>query len=79
MASLLALQDEIALERNLPYVGKRVRVLVESVSKKGGTYSARTDTGKLVHFASDTPCIGEYVNVKIIKAGAYELLAEEIK
>ena len=75
MSELLSVQDEIALECNMAYVGKCVRVLIESVSKKGNTFSARTIGGKLVHFSSDVCTVGEFVNVKITRAGAYELFA----
>ena len=78
MRKLLQLQDEIALERNLAYVGRTERVLVESVSKRGDTFSARTVGGKLVHFSSSECQIGDFVEVKITKAGAYELFAQTI-
>lgn len=79
MKELLMLQDGIALERNLPYENRTVRVLVEGVSKRDGSkYSARTDTGKLVHFSSERKLVGEFTTVRITKAGAYELFAEEI-
>jgi len=81
MNELLTVQGEISYEKNQPYVGKTVRVLVDSVSKRGeeNTYTARTDTNKLVHFISDRDCIGEFVYLKIIKAGAFDLFGEEIK
>ena len=80
MKRLLSVQDEISLEKNLEYVGKKVRVLVESHSKKGdsGVYTARTGSNKLVHFKSATDRIGQFVYVKIEKAGAFDLYAEEI-
>lgn len=79
MKRLLEMQDAISLERNLPYVGNRYRVLVEDVSKKGGnTYSARTASGKLVHFTSENNRVGEFIEVEIEKAGAYDLYAKEI-
>jgi tRNA-2-methylthio-N6-dimethylallyladenosine synthase len=78
MKELLSAQDEIALERNLLYVGKTERVLVESVSKKGSAFTSRTAGGKLVHFTSDKCEIGDFINVKITRAGAYELFAEEV-
>ena len=78
MARLLEMQDEISKSKNDPYVGKTVRVLVDSVSRLG-TLSARSDTNKLVHFEGEKSQIGEFVNVKITKAGAFELIAEQIK
>ena len=73
------MQDEISLECNLAYVGRRERVLVESVSKKGkDTYTARTGSGKTVHFTSADNKVGEFIEVEIEKAGAFDLFAKEI-
>ena len=76
MNKLLVLQDEIALEKNLPYLNKTVRVLVDSVSEKDGktVYNGRTDTNKLVHFTSDSTLNFDFYNVKIIKIAAYDLI-----
>jgi len=81
MSRLLVLQDDIAHENNEAYVGSVQRVLVDSISKRGEstTYSARTLTNKLVHFDSDENHIGEFIDVKIIRAGAYDLFAEQIR
>lgn len=80
MKRLLTLQDEISYERNAAYVGRKVRVLVESRSKRGedDVYTARTGSNKLVHFKSNTDKIGEFVYVEIEKAGAFDLYAKVI-
>ena len=80
MERLLALQDTISLEKNESYVGKRVRVLVDSVSRRPGfnTVSARTDTNKLVHLLGDETMIGTFRYVEIEKAGAFDLTGKEI-
>ena len=77
---LLEIQDKIALERNLPYEGEVVSVLVDSSDERKGKkiYNGRTSGGKLVHFTSDKECIGELVNVKINKANAFDLIGEII-
>ncbi len=80
MKELLLLQDKISYEKNLPYVGKRVRVLVDSMSKRAdiNTYTARTLTNKLVHFKSEKNHIGEFIDLEIEKAGAYDLFGKII-
>ena len=80
MSRLLVLQDNIAHENNGAYVGTTQKVLVDSVSKRGefDVYSARTLTNKLVHFQSDENHIGKFIDVKITRAGAYDLYAERI-
>ena len=80
MKKLLSLQDVISYEKNAEYVGKRVRVLVEAPSKRGeeNVYTARTGSNKLVHFKSDTDKTGEFIYLKIEKAGAFDLYGKEI-
>lgn len=79
MKELLEVQAEIAHEINDAYVGGVYRVLVDSVSKRGGddTYSARTATNKLVHFKSSSSPIGQFKRLKIDRAGAYDLFGTE--
>ena len=80
MKRLLTMQDEIALKRNEPYLNTEQRVLVDSLAKRGnGVYTAYTNTAKLVHFKSNENLIGEFVNVKINKVGAYEMFGTLIK
>ncbi len=80
MDRLLREQDDISLMRNLPYVDRVERVLVDSPSKRGeeGIYTARTTTNKLVHFTAKGAKVGEFCDVKIERAGAFELFAKEI-
>ncbi len=81
MTRLLDLQRQISYEENLPYVDRVERVLVDSLSKNGGpnTYTARTATNKLVHFDSDENHIGEFIDLKITRAGAFDLFGEKIR
>ena len=80
MERLLRIQDEISQNMNLPYVGTRRRVLVDSVAKRGeGVYAARTATNKLVHFKSESCRIGEFIDVEIEKAGPFILFGKEIE
>ncbi len=78
MERLLKMQNEISYECNLSYVGRVERVLVDAISKKSelGTYSARTASNKLVHFAADNVKTGEFINVEIVKAGAFDLIGK---
>jgi len=82
VARLLKAQDSISLENNKKHVGSVVRVLVDSLSKRKNmnTVNARTYGNKLVHFEGDESLIGKYIDVKIERAGVYELYAtKEIK
>ena len=80
MKRILECQDDIAYRKNAEYVGRRVKVLVESRAKKGtdDVYAARTGSNKLVHFESKNDRIGEFIYVEIEKAGVSSLYAKEI-
>ncbi len=72
MARLLSLQDVISLEKNLPLVGKEMRVLIEAPSKRGGDggiYTAKTMGGKTVHLMAKDSDVGQFKTVKIERAG----------
>ena len=74
---LLDVQNEIALEKNLPLENTVVRVLIEGRSKTNeDKYSARTDGGKLVLLDADDSRIGTLANVKITKAQTFLLWGE---
>ena len=80
MERLLKLQDCISYEKNLPYLGKTVRVLVDSFDKKyGDKYSGRADTNKLVHFDCNENVVGKFVYVKIETVRAYDLIGTHTK
>ena len=78
MARLLDVQCNISREKNDAYLGRVERVIVDGVETKNGVdiYSARTATNKLVHFESDKNHIGEFINVKITRTGAFDLFGE---
>ena len=78
MARLLALQDKVSLENNLKYEQTEQRVLIDSFELRDGKtiFSARTLSNKPVYFESDRAKVGEFINVKIIKACPYHLLGE---
>lgn len=75
MKRLLLLQDGISLEKNRVYIDRTERVLTDSYEIRDGEiiYTGRTGTSKLVHFRSECAVVGEFVNVKINKAGAFDL------
>ena len=81
MTRLLAVQNEIMLEKNRACIGREYRILVEGVSRGDKSmYAGRTEGGKLVHFPADEALslTGRVVNVKITAAETYNLWAELI-
>ena len=76
---LLAVQNEIALKKNLPLVGKTVRVLCDGISKTNDkVYSGRTDGSKIVFFDGCEEDTGRFVNVRITRAEAFALYGDKI-
>ncbi|MBP3592102.1 MAG: tRNA (N6-isopentenyl adenosine(37)-C2)-methylthiotransferase MiaB [Clostridia bacterium] len=79
MARLLAMQKEIALKKNLPYLDRTERVLVDDNAREGeGNYIGRTAGGKLVRFTDTKNRIGEFISVKITKATPFDLFGEAV-
>ncbi len=76
---LLALQNEIALEKNKPMIDKTVRVLCDGESKTNSdVYSGRTEGNKIVFFEGKPSDIGKFVSVKIERAEAFALYGKKI-
>ena len=61
---------EACLKSNEKFIGKTLKVLVESITNKDGKriLNSRADNNKIVHFESDIYQVGDFLNVKIDKA-----------
>ena len=76
---LLALQNDIALEKNKPMEGKTIRVLCDGPSKNNdNVYSGRTEGNKIVLFDGNENDIGKFVDLKIVRAETFALYGERI-
>ena len=74
---LLAMQNEIAKEKNLLLQDQILRVLCDGISKGDpGVYSGRTEGNKIVFFKGTPDMVGQFVNVKINKTEAFALWGE---
>jgi tRNA-2-methylthio-N6-dimethylallyladenosine synthase len=65
LSALQSLQKQISLKKNKALEGKRLEVLVEGYSKRGGQISGRTGSNKVVNFESDNSYISKLVTVTI--------------
>jgi tRNA-2-methylthio-N6-dimethylallyladenosine synthase len=74
---LVELQERISLERNRPYEGREVEVLVEGSGRKGGA-QGRTRTNKVVNLAGDHPP-GEFVTARIAHAHPHHLSGRAVE
>ena len=75
------LQDEISQRKNYEYVGKAVRILIDSEEIRDNcrVLTGKTDTAKPVHVKSESAKVGSFLNVKITKSSVSHLFGEEIK
>lgn len=77
LQEIIALQNEHSLERNLQYVGKIYKVLIEGYSKRSkDQLQGRTSTNKVVVFPARQYSKGQYVNVKVNSCTGGTLLGE---
>lgn len=80
--TLMKLQQEISMEKNLERLEKEYKVLIEGIADDGIFYYGRStceapDIDGLIYFTSYKPeQIGEIVTVKILQAGKYDLTGE---
>ncbi len=76
---LLATQNKISDERNARFLGRRMRVLAEDVSKTDETMlTGRGDPVRPVHFAGGRDLIGQFVDVEITDVSTFCLEARQI-
>jgi tRNA-2-methylthio-N6-dimethylallyladenosine synthase len=74
---LLATQNAIAAEKNLPMQGTTVRVLCDGESKGNPeVFSGRSEGGKIVFFHGTPDMTGQFVNIRIERTEAFALWGE---
>ncbi|MDO4484738.1 MAG: 30S ribosomal protein S12 methylthiotransferase RimO [Clostridia bacterium] len=80
---LMTLQQGISLKRNKLRVGTTEKVLVTAVGDDGkvlgrSQYEAPETDGEILFTANQLPKVGEFVNVRVTEAGAYDLMGEMV-
>lgn len=76
---LLAAQNKISDERNARFLGRKLRVLAEDVSKNDeNMLTGRGDPVRPVHFAGDRALIGRFVDVEVTGVSTFCLEAKII-
>ena len=73
---LLGVLNDIATRKNQRYLGLLQTVLAEEYNN--GKISGRNSNNILVHFAGQKSLIGNLINVKIVEAKPFYLIAEKI-
>ncbi len=76
---LLALQNEIAKEKNQPLVGKVLRVLCDGISKTNSAlYAGRTDGNKIAFFEGEPSDKGCFIDFTVERADAFALYGRKV-
>ena len=79
MRRLLENQREISTENYKRFIGKKMRVLADDVSKKKkGFISGKSNEFIIVEFEGDTSLIGQFVDVEIIDAMNWAVIGKII-
>lgn len=79
MRKLLEVQREISSENYRRFIGKKMRVLVDDISKKREGYvSGKSNEFIIVEFEGDKSLIGQFVDVKITDAMNWAVVGKMI-
>jgi tRNA-2-methylthio-N6-dimethylallyladenosine synthase len=74
------MQSKISLENNQKMIGKVVRVLIDSVSKKSEMdLCGRNDQNNIIVFPKEDFQIGDYADVLIERATGTTLIGKAVK
>ncbi len=73
---LIDLQNGINRIQSKSYLGKTIEILCEGFDDKKNKYLGRDQYGRMAYFSSDKNLIGEFCNVKIVRAGGISLMGE---
>ena len=63
-------------KKSKEYEGKTIEILCEGFDDKKNKYLGRDAYGRMAYFDGDASLLGQFVNVKITKAGGISLLGE---
>jgi tRNA-2-methylthio-N6-dimethylallyladenosine synthase len=78
LSEIIYLQRTISHRLNATMIGSTVEVLVEGLSKKSiDEFCGRTDTNKTVIFPKNGDAIGDYIDIRIVKANSATLFGKK--
>ena len=79
LAILQERQRQIQLGRNETLIGREFEVLVDSHHAARGQWAGRTTSNRVVNFISEREnLLGEFVSVRVMRAGPNSLVGEEL-
>lgn len=75
---LVSLVNSLTRGHSAEYVGKTIEILCEGYDDKKEMYLGRDEFGRMGYFKSETDVIGEFVNIKVLKANGVSLIGERV-
>lgn len=78
LKTLQALQREIGLEKNKALEGSITEILVEGKSRRGGLWTGRSRTNRIVNVPGPAGWVGKLVSVRIERAGPHSLFGRAL-
>ncbi|MGH9776089.1 MAG: tRNA (N6-isopentenyl adenosine(37)-C2)-methylthiotransferase MiaB [Candidatus Acidiferrales bacterium] len=79
LASLMAQQKQIQLEKHETLVGRDFEVLVDSRHASRGQWAGRTTSNRIINFVSPSEnLLGKYLDVRVNRAGPNSLVGEQV-
>lgn len=80
LRELILEQRDVAVNRLSRFIGKTLRVIPTGMSENNeGLLTGKSDENIIVEFNGDKSLIGEFVNIRILKATNWALLGEVVK
>ncbi len=73
---LVELVNSLTRQKSEKYVGKTVEILCEGYDEKKGMHLGRDEFGRMGYFQWNTPCIGKFVDLKIVRVNGISLFGE---
>jgi tRNA-2-methylthio-N6-dimethylallyladenosine synthase len=79
LAILQERQRQIQVARNETLIGKTFEVLVDGRHSSRAQWSGRTTSNRVVNFTSSREnLLGQYVQARVTRSGAYSLVGEQV-
>lgn len=76
---LVELVNSLTRKKSERYLGKTIEILCEDFDEKKGLYLGRDEFGRMGYFESETDRIGQFVQLKIVRANGISLFGEIVK
>ena len=76
---LVELVNSLTRQKSEKYLGKTIEILCEDYDEKKELYMGRDEFGRMGYFKSTTPCIGQFIRLKITKANGISLYGEVVE